>query len=254
MTSTTQKQENKNENPVDFSKAIFSSAHLRKPKLENTNFGNITDALGPFIQDDHGNIFYDLRFNSEKPFWGHSLPLTLKYSFKALEELPKEVISFNNLNQQRDLKKSYLVKDVFFSEDQLLPKELANLETLFLYFSPEIILEYSENKIICQTPPQEKLVSYIETVLIRGKRIQDIQSQIKIFSEGHANITARGLNIIIKDSKATPEDFANECLYINESNYIKNQLYLSFPTSFTKVSITDLFERISHVLRKIECL
>lgn len=253
MTGTTQKEEINKKKLSHFSESILSKKHLKKACFISSDVSEIINSRGPFVEDDKGNIFFDLRLNSQKPFWGHALPIVLKYDFHNEVEPQLDSITFHNLNQTLNPKKSYIVKDIFFSDGQLIPKELEEFEDLYLYFSKDIIINYSKREFLNTEEPHELLLDFINTILIKGKRVDSISKEIMRFCHGFKELRAQGLNIIIKDTRLTPTDFAKFCIYIDEPNYIDGQLYLSLPTSFTRDSLDEFFERLSHVLRGLEC-
>jgi hypothetical protein len=250
VTSTTQKREKNNIELDSFSQQVFSTNHLRKPFFHSIKFAEIINALGPLIEDQNGNIFYDLRLSSNKPFWGHSLPLTLKYVFKNEYELPTKTISFMNIDKNLNPDESYTVKEIFFCEETLLPKKLYSFKNLYLYFSKDIVIKFNNNNFKEYNDSNEKLINFINTVLVSGSRVKEIQERIKNFCKNDPSYLNQGLNIIIKNTNKTQMDFAKECINISESNFINDSLYLNLPTSFTNNSLDDLFDRITNVLRK----
>jgi predicted DNA-binding protein len=187
--------------------------------------------------------------SSKKPFWGHSLPLTLKEIFSNEYELPTKTISLSNLEQNLNTKEAYIVKDLFFCEENLLPTKLHDCEDLYLYFTKEIVIRFKKGEFIECSDSNKKIINFINTVLVSGSRVKEIQSRVKSFVENNTILLAKGLNIIIANTNKTQLDFAKECIHICKSNFIDDSLYLNLPSSFTNNGLDDLLDRITRVLR-----
>jgi len=240
-----------------FSKKLLDLSSLKSCNVESTPFDTVTKAHGALIQDQNNNILFDLRLQSEKPFWGHSHPIIIK---KSLENN----IFINNLNSI-NIKNTYILNHLNFNlpipkNKTIIQNNLSfsnNDKLKFVDSDNDYFIELYSNYYVNINEPVERselpeLFHYIETALIKGKRVLNIQEAIKgrfpkALTEGLLIIFETDIDDIILKAQACG-------IYINQNNTLANKVYLSIPTSFTNLQFNDLLNRLELFFGELKCL
>lgn len=222
MSSTTQNTYKPAYDAVDdiqFSDAIFKFSKLRSPSSTKKAFSNIKLSFGSLVEDENGNVFYDARVCSEKPPWGHNHPILLRYSNY---NLPYLIAQYNI---------------------KLKEKENHNKKT------------YESNLSTIVDPIISKLLKYHELVLVKGNRLSQIELLLK------ENLKVQGIKIDrlsfsfnFKDKSLTLRLCEENCILINEKNFINNRVNFNISSAITNEQIEDFSKRINNIFQGNLCL
>jgi hypothetical protein len=241
----------------NFSKTLLDLSSLRSCNITRTPFDSVIKAHGALVQDNNNNILFDLRLQSEKPFWGHSHPLIIKNPFNGN--------LFENNLKSFDLKEAYILNHLNFDKPvppnkTIIQQNLvfSNKDSLqFLESSSDYYIEVLSDHLVkikesFAEHEHSDLFNYINTALIAGKRVLEIQNTLKAKFPKLLHI---GLLFIIEiDSSDIISKAQSYGIYLNKKNIDSDKLFLSLPTSFTKIQLSDLLNRLELFFGELKCL
>lgn len=241
-----------------FSDQLLDLSTLKKCVVETDKFGKLVRAHGPFIQDDTGNTLFDLRLYGSKPFWGHGHPLEIKFSllpnYRELRDnfnqLPKKNISlvdhtnFKNFNAKSDI---IIQKNLLFTSGAKLNYlPLSNASQYYIELLPGLFIDLNDPASYSEL---DSFIKYINTVLINGNRVVDIQNKLK---NAFSKFSISGLLMEIDTNCENIEQLAiSHGIYISDTNLHKGKIYLELPTSFTNSQLDDLLVRLNNFIGEL---
>lgn len=250
----------------EFSEKLLDLTTFKFAHKASIDFDTIIKANGPFVADSNTNVFYDLRLQSEKPFWGHQHPLIIKeelqnntLSSNRSELCEKYKIShphyftFSNLELSVSKDKIYFQKGLaFYSGTSFLHPKLMQNKVVFVELYNDYFIKFENQKPIFSSEFEEKLFQYFELALFQGKRIQFIQETLLNIIKSTSRIKINGLHIRVKPkSLDNIKLFSDYGFYINSSNIIGDSVVLSLPTSFTKNQLSDCTLKLKKIFEEI---
>lgn len=238
-----------------FSKELLDLSTLKECKTQNLPFGKIVKSHGALVQDNKGNSLFDLRLQSDKPFFGHNHPLIIKNKFKEIffteniDSIKKNSFyELTHLNMDKKIEpgKVIIQRNLIFSKNDTFnfyPIEHDYYVELF----PKFFINLNQNN---HSPLITELLNYIEVTLINGQRVKKIHSELS--TKLPSTVRVKGLLLIInadcEDLISIAETYG---LLLNQNNLENSKIYLSIPTSFTKLQLNDLLVRITRFIGDI---
>jgi hypothetical protein len=242
---------------LNFSRKLLDVSTLSSCNIEEAIFETVIKAHGAFVQDKNNSILFDLRLQSDKPFWGHSHPVIIKKSLETsifesnLDTIPQtDTYTLNHLNIDSPSPENKIIiqQNLAFSNADKL-----NFVNSTMPYFIEIFSDFYVNlNEINLKHEYSELFKYIDTVLIKGERVLNIQRAITL---RFPKLLVKGLLIIIDtDCTNLVSKAHSHGIYINSFNISDRKAYLSIPTSFTNKQLNDLLNRLELFFGELECL
>lgn len=242
---------------LNFSRKLLDVSTLSSCNIEKVKFESVLKAHGAFVQDNNNNILFDLRLQSDKPFWGHSHPVIIKKSLETnifesnFDSLPQnETYTLNHLNIDSPIpeNKTIIQQNLAFSNSDKL-NFVNSTRPYYIEIFSGFYINFNEMN---QYNKYSELFKYIDTVLIKGERVLNIQIAIAL---RFPKLKVKGLLIIIDtDCTNIVLKAQSHGIYINSFNISDRKAYLSIPTSFTNEQLNDLLNRLELFFGELECL
>jgi len=224
-----------------FSRRIIELSKLNSFSIKDHKFGLITESHGALVQDENFNIFYDLRSYSDKPFWGHNHPLQVK------AELLGQTLTKMNLNKTLNINDLLDINKL----EMTFPTDFNGHFQLYNDF----YIEVKNGLPVCANNLELNLLNFFKVVLFRGERFLSLTKKLTHFFEDFDDVSISNLTLKVTNIDLSALKTANDYgLYINNSNFDKNNLYFYLPTSFTQNQLDVLLSQISNYLKDIKCL